>query len=63
MVPFFPPTVLVFAEKVNLPQSVVEVHCWEHQLVEFPWLKNMVVFVIQPLHEHVIVVLLIMIAF
>jgi hypothetical protein len=63
VVPFFPPTLLVSNEKVHLPQQVVEVHCWELQLVVFHWLENVVVLVVEPPHEQVVEVLLIIIAF
>jgi hypothetical protein len=51
VVPFFPPTLLISNEKVNLLYSIIEVHCWEHQLVEFPQLENMIVLVTKPLHQ------------
>jgi hypothetical protein len=49
VVPLFPPTLLVFDEEINM--------------VQFPWLDNVIVFVIKSPHEWVVVVLLILIAF
>jgi hypothetical protein len=60
VIPFFPLVLLVFDEGKYV---IIEAHCQEYQSIEFPQLENMVVFVVEPLHEQVVVVFLILIAF
>jgi hypothetical protein len=46
VIPFFPPTLLVFDE-----QMLLKLYCKELQPVVFPWLENMVVLVVKPSHK------------
>jgi hypothetical protein len=46
VVPSIPLALLVFDEEVSLFSPIVEVQCWEHQLVEFPQFENTIVLTI-----------------
>jgi hypothetical protein len=63
VIPFFPHALLVFDEEVNMLQLNVEAHCYKHQPVEFSQLENVVVLMVEPPHEQVVMVLLILIVF